>query len=229
MLMLKGMALAALAATVVMAAEEEATDHRLRRAAETFTEVMSTPDKGIPSDLLGRAQCVVIIPGVKKGAFIVGGEYGKGFAECRRGDGWSGPAAVKLTGGSVGFQIGGSETDVVMLVMNEHGMQKLMSDKFTLGADASVAAGPVGRTAAAETDATMHAEILAWSRSRGAFAGIALNGAVLQPDESEDRKLYGHDVNTHAVLSGEVRPAGENPLTAALRSYPASGNADRSR
>jgi lipid-binding SYLF domain-containing protein len=228
-MLLKGIALAAVAATVMMAAEET-PDHRLRAAAETFTEIMSAPDKGIPHDLLGRAQCVVIIPGVKKGAFVVGGEWGKGFAECRTGNGWSGPAAVKLTGGSFGFQIGGSSTDLVLLVMNEHGMQKLMSDKFTLGADASIAAGPVGRTAEAETDATMHAEILAWSRSRGVFAGVALNGAVLQPDESEDRKLYGHDISSHDVLAGRERgPHMENPLTAALEGYPATGNADRSR
>jgi lipid-binding SYLF domain-containing protein len=228
--MLKGLALAALAATVMLA-QEETPDHRLRAAADTFTEIMSTPDKGIPHDLLERAQCVVIIPGVKKGAFVVGGEWGKGFAECRHGGAWTGPAALKLTGGSFGFQIGGSSTDLVMLVMNEHGMQKLMSDKFTLGADASVAAGPVGRAAEADTDASMHAEILSWSRSRGVFAGIALNGAVLQSDEHEDRRLYGHDVSSHAVLAGEVSgPSVDNPLSAALNAYPANaGNADRSR
>jgi lipid-binding SYLF domain-containing protein len=228
--MLKVMTLA-VAAAMIMVAQEETPDHRLRTAAETFTEIMSTPDKGIPQDLLGKAECVVIIPGMKKGAFVVGGQYGKGFAECRHGGSWTGPAALKLTGGSFGFQIGGSSTDLVMLVMNERGMQKLMSNKFTLGADASVAAGPVGRTAAAETDASMHAEILAWSRSRGAFAGIALNGAVLQPDDSENQKVYGHEISVHDVLSGAARsPSVENPLTAALNSYPASaGNADRSR
>ncbi|HZU25656.1 MAG TPA: lipid-binding SYLF domain-containing protein [Bryobacteraceae bacterium] len=229
-MLLKGLALAGLAAAMVCAAEKT-PDERLQNAADTFREIMATPDKGIPQDLLGRAQCVVIIPGLKKGAFVVGGEYGKGFAECRTGNGWSGPAAVKMTGGSFGFQIGGSETDLVLLVMNQRGMDKLMSNKFTLGADASVAAGPVGRTAAAETDASMHAEILAWSRSRGAFAGIALNGAVLQPDESEDRKLYGHDVSSRDVLAGSARRSvATNPLTAALEAYPANaGNADRSR
>src|SRR5215472_14752891 len=138
---------------------------RLQDAAGVFSEIMSTPDKGIPQDLLGRAECVIIIPGMKKAAFVVGGEYGKGFAQCRAasGTGWTAPAAVKLEGGSVGFQLGGSATDLVLLVMNRRGMDQLMADKFTLGADASVAAGPVGRTAAANTDVKMSAEILSWS------------------------------------------------------------------
>src|SRR5579862_9145383 len=137
----------AISATGLVAAENAAD--RLSDAASVFHEIMGTPDKGIPQDLLNRAECVVIVPGLKKGAFIVGGEYGKGFAECRNGNGWGAPAAMRVEGGSVGFQIGGSETDVVMLVMNQEGMNKLMRDKFTLGADASVAAGPVGRTAQA--------------------------------------------------------------------------------
>jgi lipid-binding SYLF domain-containing protein len=228
--MLRGFVLAALAASMVFAAEEETPDARLQRSAEVFNEIMATPDHGIPTDLLNKAQCVVIIPGVKKAAFIVGGEYGKGFATCRHDGSWTGPAAVKLAGGSVGFQIGGSSTDFVMLVMNQDGMNKLTRDKFTIGADASAAAGPVGRTAAANTDASLHAEILSWSRSRGAFVGVDLNGAALQADEHEDRRLYGHDENNRAILMGEVPapPAGA-PLVAALNGYPGAGNADRSR
>jgi SH3 domain-containing YSC84-like protein 1 len=228
--MMRGFVLAALAASVVFAAEET-PDSRLQRSAEVFNEIMSTPDKGIPSDLLNKAQCVVIIPGMKKGAFIVGGEFGKGFAECRNNGSWTGPAAVKLTGGSFGFQIGGSSTDLVLLVMNQHGMTRLMGDKFTLGADASAAAGPVGRTAAAETDASMTAEILSWSRTKGAFAGVSLNGAAMQQDESENRKLYGRDVTNREIISGSVpAPTAASGLTAALNSYPgATGNADRSR
>jgi lipid-binding SYLF domain-containing protein len=226
---MRGFVLAALAATVAFAAEET-PDARLQRSAEVFNEIMSTPDRGIPTDLLNKAQCVVIIPGVKKAAFVVGGEFGKGFAECRTPSGWTGPAAVKLTGGSFGFQIGGSSTDLVMLVMNQHGMNRLMGDKFTIGADASAAAGPVGRTAAADTDASMTAEILSWSRSKGAFAGVSLDGAAMQQDGSENRKLYGHDVTNREILAGSVPPppAGA-PLTAALNSYAGAGNADRSK
>src|SRR5581483_10181237 len=208
---------------------QEETDKRLQRSAEVFNEIMATPDKGIPSDLLAKARCVIIIPGMKKGAFVVGGEYGRGFAECRHDGAWTGPAAVKLTGGSFGFQLGGSSTDLVLLVNNQHGMDKLMGDKFTIGADASAAAGPVGRTASAQTDARLDAEILSWSRTKGAFAGISLNGAALAPDESEDRKLYGRAVSSRAILDGTERYGNaQNPLTAALDNY-ASGNADRNK
>src|SRR5438477_7592872 len=164
-------------------AAESAAD-RLADSAAGFSEIMGTPDKGIPQELLEKAQCVVIVPGLKKAAFGVGGEFGEGFAECRKstGTGWGAPAAIRVEGGSFGFQIGGSSTDVVMLVMNRRGMDKLTSSKFTLGADASVAAGPVGRTADAKTDAYMTAEILAWSRSKGLFAGVSLSGATLRPD-----------------------------------------------
>jgi lipid-binding SYLF domain-containing protein len=227
--MMRGFVLAALAASVVFAAEET-PDARLQRSAEVFNEIMSTPDKGIPTDLLNKAQCVVIIPGMKKGAFVVGGEFGKGFAECRTSSGWTGPAAVKITGGSFGFQIGGSSTDLVLLVMNQHGMQRLTGDKFTLGADASAAAGPVGRTAAADTDASMTAEILSWSRTKGAFAGVSLDGAALQTDQSENRRLYGHDVSNKEIIEGNVPPpAAGAVLTSALSSYPGAGNADRSK
>jgi lipid-binding SYLF domain-containing protein len=169
---------------------------------------MNTPDKGIPQDLLAKAQCVIVVPGLKKGAFVVGGQYGRGFAECRHADGmgWGAPGAVRVEGGSVGFQIGGSSTDVVMLVMNQRGMDRLLGDKFTLGADASVAAGPVGRTANADTDVRMTAEILAWSRSKGLFAGISLSGATLRPDEEVNAELYGRKIGNRDVLNGGVEP-----------------------
>jgi len=183
---------------------------------------MATPDKGIPQDLLAKAQCVVVVPGLKKGAFVVGGQYGRGFAECRKDDGfgWGAPGAVRVEGGSVGFQIGGSSTDVVMLVMNKRGMEKLLGDKFTLGADASVAAGPVGRTATAATDVRMDAEILAWSRAKGVFAGISLNGATLRNDADVNAELYGREIDNKEVLSGAVEPpAAAQALRAALDKY----------
>ncbi|HTA69982.1 MAG TPA: lipid-binding SYLF domain-containing protein, partial [Bryobacteraceae bacterium] len=153
---------------------------RLGDAADVLTEIMSAPDKGIPQDLLAKSECIVIVPGLKKGAFIVGAKYGKGFMSCRKksGVGWSAPGSIRVEGGSFGFQIGGSETDVVLLVMNQGGAKKLLQSKFTLGGDASAAAGPVGRTSSAETDAQMHAEILTYSRARGLFAGISLEGAT---------------------------------------------------
>jgi SH3 domain-containing YSC84-like protein 1 len=172
-----------------------------------LTEIMAAPDKGIPDELLDKSQCIVIVPGIKKAAFILGGKYGKGFIECRRasGKGWSAPAAVKVEGGSFGFQIGGSETDAIMLVMNKRGAEKLLSSKFTLGADASVAAGPVGRTASADTDAKMQAEILTYSRSRGVFAGVALDGATLRPDNETNTEMYGGRRTNKQILRGETK------------------------
>jgi SH3 domain-containing YSC84-like protein 1 len=204
-----------------MQAAETAQD-RLADAAVVFSEIMATPDKGIPQDLLEKADCVVIVPGMKKAAFVVGGEFGKGFVECRNtsGNGWGAPAAVRVEGGSVGFQIGGSSTDVVMLVMNKRGMDKLASNKFTLGADASVAAGPVGRTADAKTDAQMTAEILAWSRAKGLFAGISLNGATLRPDEDANKELYGSRMTTKDVLaSNQTKPAAADKLISELNRF----------
>ena len=198
-----------------------ATD-RLSDAADMMTDIMSAPDKGIPQDLLDKAQCIVIVPGVKKGAFIFGGKYGKGFMLCRKenGVGWSAPAAIRVEGGSFGFQIGVSETDVVMLVMNESGAKKLLESKFTLGADAAVAAGPVGRTSSAETDAQMHAEILTWSRSRGVFAGLSLQGATLRPDDDWNKEMYGKAMsNREIVLDKTQAPAGASKLLAVLNKY----------
>jgi lipid-binding SYLF domain-containing protein len=189
---------------------------------------MATPDKGIPQDLIAKAQCVIIIPGMKKAAFVVGAEYGRGFAECRKADGigWGSPAAVRMEGASVGFQIGGSATDLILLVMSKRGMDKLLGDKVSLGADASVAAGPVGRTASADTDVKMTAEILAWSRSQGLFAGVSLNGSSLRQDASRNAELYGHKMNNREVLMGTMTPPPEaDTLRSELDKY--SMSADR--
>lgn len=195
---------------------------RLKESAAVFQEIMSTPEKGIPQELLEKANCVVVIPGLKKGAFIVGGEYGRGFAVCRKdsGRGWAAPASVRMEGGSVGFQIGGSSTDLVMLVMSREGMNKLMQDKFTLGADASAAAGPVGRTVNAATDAQLHAEILAWSRARGLFAGVSVNGATLRNDLDQNAELYGSKLTNREVIEGNMKaPAAAHQLVAELDRY----------
>ncbi|HET9320014.1 MAG TPA: lipid-binding SYLF domain-containing protein [Bryobacteraceae bacterium] len=202
---LKRFGIACLSAGVLYAGESAAT--RLKTSAEVLTQVMSAPDKGIPDELLEKSQCVVIVPGIKKAAFVVGGQYGKGFIECRQasGRGWSAPAAVKVEGGSFGFQIGGSETDAIMLVMNKRGAEKLLSSKFTLGADASVAAGPVGRSASANTDLKLQAEILTYSRSRGVFAGIALDGATLRPDNETNSEMYGGRPTNKQILRGSTK------------------------
>jgi lipid-binding SYLF domain-containing protein len=194
-------------------AQEETPDHRMRSAASILHEMLNAPDHGIPRDLLEKSMCVIVVPGLKKAGFVFGADYGKGYAVCRHAGSWTGPAAITLGGGSFGAQIGVESTDVIMLVMDRKGMEKLASDKFTVGADASVAAGPVGRTSSADTDASLHAEILSWSRAHGVFAGISLDGTVVKKDGGEDRKLYGHEVSNHAVLYGEVPPP---PTTAVL-------------
>ncbi len=217
---LKRFGLVCLSAGVMYGGESAAT--RLKTSSEVLTEIMSAPDKGIPDELLEKSQCIVIVPGIKKAAFIVGGKYGKGFIECRRasGKGWSAPAAVKVEGGSFGFQIGGSETDAIMLVMNKRGAEKLLSSKFTLGADASVAAGPVGRTASADTDAKMQAEILTYSRSRGVFAGVALDGATLRPDNETNAEMYGgHRTNKEILRGGTRATEAGTELAADLNRY----------
>ena len=175
------------------AAGKDDVGRRLKESATVLSEVMAASDKSIPQDLLDKAHCVVIVPGLKKGAFIFGGKYGKGFISCRRKghEGWSAPGAVRVEGGSVGFQIGGSESDVIMLVLNARGAERLLQSKFTVGAEGEVAAGPVGRDSTAQTDAKMTAEILSWSRSRGIFAGISLQGATLREDKDDNRVLYG--------------------------------------
>lgn len=210
----------ALGATLLSAASD--APKRLQSAAGALKEVMDIPDKSIPQDLLNKAECIVIVPDLKKGAFIIGAKYGKGFVSCRKkgGVGWSAPGAVRIEGGSVGFQIGGSEMDVFMLIMNERGMDRLLSTKFTLGGDATVAAGPVGRSTQAETDARFTAEILTWSRSRGLFAGISLSGATLREDEDWNIDLYGKKITNREIVTGDVAaPKGAATLLSELDRY----------
>ncbi len=199
------LAIAGSMSTAAFAAEREAkVDDRLDASADVVTDLMRASDHGIPHDLIDKAQCVVVVPGMKKAGFIVGANYGRGFVVCRRhgGVGWSAPAAIQVEGGSIGFQIGASDTDVVMLVMNDGGMKHLLSDRVTLGGEAAVAAGPVGRDASAQTDAEMHAEMLSYSRSQGLFAGISLEGATLRADGGTDRELYGRNVTNREILTG---------------------------
>src|SRR6266446_6623306 len=197
------------------------TEKRLDAATRVLSDILGAPDKGIPQDLLGKAACVVVVPGVKKGAFVVGAKYGRGFIVCRKsGGGWSAPAGLKVEGGSVGFQIGGSETDVVMLVMNEGAIDKLLSSKFTIGADASATAGPVGRTASAATDVQMHAQLLTYSRARGLFAGVSLEGATLKPDDDANKDLYGRSMSNRDIVMGSVAsPPAAAGLLAELNKY----------
>ena len=219
--------LCAFAATSLLAADVDKSDvsstrNRLQESAAVFREIMETPDKGIPQDLLERAHCIAVIPGMKKGAFIVGAKYGKGFISCRKvhRSGWSAPGAVRVEGGSFGFQIGGSETDVILLVMNARGADRLLGSKFTLGAEGTVAAGPVGRTAVAETDARMTAEILSWSRSRGVFAGIALQGATLREDLDDNAVMYGSRLSNREIVDKKrATPVGAAPLLRLLNKY----------
>jgi SH3 domain-containing YSC84-like protein 1 len=208
------------------ASDREDDVSRTQKAAQVFQEIMNTPDQGIPSDLLESAKCVAIIPGDKKFAFVFGGSYGRGLATCRTERGWSAPMFIAVDGGSVGYQIGGSSTDLVMLFMNDHALHSLLSDKFKLGADASVAAGPVGRNAAAATDLKLNAEILSYSRSKGVFIGVSLNGAVVQADKSGDKAMYGDDVNRHEILDGKIAvPESAQALLHELGGYVHEANA----
>ena len=219
---------ASVSLTPVLAADDEPAK-RLDEAAAVLSEVMSAPDKGIPLDLIEKAHCIVIVPGLKTAAFGVGGKYGKGYLSCRRegNRGWSAPATVRIEGGSVGFQIGGSSTDMVMLVMSERGSSKLLDSKFTLGVEGSVAAGPVGRTATAQTDVQMRADILSWSRSQGLFAGVALEGATLRQDLDDNDALYGKRLaNRHIVTKGVKAPAAAARLMALLNGFSAKERTD---
>jgi SH3 domain-containing YSC84-like protein 1 len=190
---------------------------RIRDAANVIRELRSAPDSGIPDSIWNRARCVAIMPGVKKAAFVIGGEYGKGVVSCRTSEGWSAPVFLNLEKGSFGAQIGAESTDVVLLVMNERGIDRLLQDKVTLGADASLAAGPVGRSGAAATDAQLTAEMLSYSRARGLFAGIDLSGGVLRPDKSANEGFYGHAVSDRDILRGKERIA-TPPVTRSLMS-----------
>jgi lipid-binding SYLF domain-containing protein len=182
-------------------------DKRIRESATVLSEIMNAGDKSIPRELLEKAQCVGIVPNLKRAGFIVGGRYGKGELTCRVAShsGWSAPSTIRIEGGSIGLQIGAGETDVVFIVMNESGMNRLMKDKFTIGGDASVMAGPVGRSAQAQTDAAMKAEILAYSRSHGIFGGISLEGATMRPDNDDNAKIYGSPVSQESILHGNVK------------------------
>lgn len=210
-----------LALTPLMAADNEPAT-RLDDAAAVFSEVMAAPDKGIPQELLENAHCIVIVPDLKTAAFVVGGKYGKGYLSCRSkgATGWSAPGTVRIEGGSVGFQIGASSTDLIMLIMTPRGADKLLASKFTLGAEGSVAAGPVGRTATAQTDAQLHADILSWSRSQGLFAGLALEGATLRQDLDDNATLYGKKLDNREIVTKTMRaPKAAAKLMALLNQY----------
>ena len=205
MLPLLVLVLAIVFSSSAVAATSNAVE-RCHRAGRLLDEIMAAPDTALPQELFTKAHCVALIPGVKKIGFGFGGKYGKGVLSCRTAGrtGWSGPSTVRLEGGSFGLQIGASSTDVILLIMNEAGAKKLLSSKFTLGADAGVAAGPVGRSAQVHTDAQMRAKILSYSRSRGLFAGISLEGATLRPDHDADEQIYGHEVSPLQILSGQI-------------------------
>ena len=215
-LMITAVVATTLGLTTLVAADKEPA-RRLHESAAVLEEIMAAPDKGIPQDLLAKAHCIVIAPGLKTAAFVVGGKYGKGYLSCRGTAGsWSAPATVRIEGGSVGFQIGGSTTDLVMLVMSARGAEKLLESKFTLGGEGSVAAGPVGRTVTAQTDAQMHADILSWSRSQGLFAGVALEGATLRQDLDDNTTLYKRPLTTREIVTTGVRPPREAASLLAL-------------
>ena len=211
---------AGLLVTAAILLAGDATE-RVGEAASVLQEIMSIRERSIPQDLLDKAECAIVVPGLKKGAFIVGAKYGRGFVSCRKqGVGWTAPGGVRVEGGSFGFQIGGSETDLVMLVLNRRGMDKLLKSKFTLGGDASVAAGPVGRTSSAETDGLMRAEILSWSRTRGVFAGVSLKGSTLRQDDDANRELYGNELTNREILAGGVQnPEAAGKFVSLLNKY----------
>ena len=195
---------------------------RLAEAATVFTDVMQTPDKAIPKDLLDKSHCVVIAPGLKTAALGIGAKYGKGFLSCRSkgGAGWSAPGAIRIEGGSVGFQIGGSSTDLIMLVMSAQGAAKLLESKFTVGAEGTAAAGPVGRTATAQTDVQLRADILSWSRAKGLFAGVSIDGATLRQDLDDNAELYGKKLENRAIVTTGVKPpAAAAQLLASLNKH----------
>jgi lipid-binding SYLF domain-containing protein len=211
-----------MAMTMAVPAGISADAGRLKDAQDVLTDMAGSGDRGIPMDLIASAKCLVVIPGVKKAALGFGGQYGRGYMTCRRPDGktWSAPGGVRVEGGSVGFQIGASETDVVLVVRNQRGVDRLLSSKFTFGVDAAVAAGPVGRRASAETDATMRAEILAYSHSRGVFAGISLQGATLRDDGDENKSLYGSELSNKDIVTGDRKvPADAEGFMATVSKY----------
>jgi lipid-binding SYLF domain-containing protein len=200
--------------------EENKAEDRIKAAANVLDEIQSAPDQGVPEEVLGSAECVAIVPSMLKGGFIVGARYGRGVASCRTPKGWSAPAFFTVQGGSVGLQIGGQAVDLVMLIMNQDGMRNLLSSKFKLGADASVAAGPVGRHAAADTDWKLRAQVLSYSRARGAFAGLELSGAAIKQDKDSTREFYGRMVPFKTALTGTIdAPANAYPLLSTLAKW----------
>ena len=186
------------------ASDREATTDRLDHAGKVLNEIMSAPDKGIPEEVLEHAKCIAVVPHMLKGGFVVGAENGRGVTTCRTANGWSAPAFFTVTGGSFGFQIGVEGVDLILIIQNEKGMEQLIGSKFEIGADASAAAGPVGRHASADTDWKLNTEILTYSRARGAFAGVALKGSAIRRDDDSTEAIYGHDISTRRILQGEV-------------------------
>ena len=208
--------------------DREATNDRLDHAGSVVHEIMAVPDKGIPEEVLEHAKCIAVVPHMLKGGFVFGAENGRGVATCRSANGWSAPIFFAITGGSWGLQIGVEGVDLVMIIQNERGMKQLLSSKFQLGADASAAAGPVGRHASADTDWKMDAEILTYSRARGAFAGLTLSGASIRHDEDSTRAIYGHNVSNQRILQGEVTmPASARSFLDAVRGAKAQAVASK--
>jgi SH3 domain-containing YSC84-like protein 1 len=208
-----------LTSTLALWAASDDTSQRLKAAGEVLGEIQGAPDKGIPTDLFHKSYCIVVIPGMKKAGFIFSGKYGRGFAACRKdAGGWSAPAGMRIEGGGFGLQVGASETDIVMLVMSKKGMDGLLSSKFTLGGEGSIAAGPVGRDATAQTDATMHADILSWSRSRGVFGGLSLQGGTLRPDEDANKDMYKEKLTSRDILMGKAKTGGSGKTSEAAAS-----------
>ena len=219
--------LAGILTVTAYAADLSTLNERLASAKDTVDQIMMTPDKGIPQEITADATCVAVIPGVKKAAFVVGGEYGRGVVTCRTGHGWSAPSFVTISGGSLGFQIGGESTDVILVAVNDKGLQHLLKNKFKLGADAAVAAGPVGRHATAGTDWKLNAELLSYSRSKGLFAGIDLGGAVVTQSDEDTRAFYGSSMSFENILTGNVPvPTGASPFVTTVAKYFVSSKAN---
>ncbi len=227
--MLRTFLIAALAVSSLNAYAAEADVERLAASTQVLTEIMGAGDKAIPTDLFKKSFCAVVIPNMKKAGFIFSGKYGRGFASCRNpAGGWTAPAAMRIEGGGFGLQIGGSETDFIMLVMSQRGMRGMLASKFTLGGEASAAAGPVGRDVTAQTDASMRADILTWSRSRGVFGGLSLQGGTLRPDSDVNKALYGKKLENAEILTGKVTPvAAAQPFLTTLKKY--GGSAPRKK
>jgi lipid-binding SYLF domain-containing protein len=215
-----GLAMIGSSMAAFAASDKEKLDGRLKDAGAVVNEIMSTPDKGIPSQILSGASCVVVVPAYKKAAFLIGGQYGQGVATCRSSKGWSSPVFVQLAGGSFGFQIGGQSTDLVLVAMNQQGLQDMLKSKFKIGGDAAAAAGPVGRNAQAGTDWKLNAEFLSYSRAKGLFAGIDLDGTVLSQNQDDTRTFYGADIPFQTVLSGsQATPQTARPFVRTVAKY----------